>query len=118
VENTCRKEKCNLWKLMDGECPNYIQSWFAPSPMVGGEPKLIEDCAPIRNQLMLQQVINMIIGLQKTQNDLRNETVWVQVVAEVIGKSTGVDLERFVEARKLLDRKIDTKNILTERNLS
>jgi hypothetical protein len=31
---------------------------------------------------------------------MRNESVWVQAVAEVIGKSVGIDLPAFVKERE------------------
>ena len=42
---------------------------------------------------------------------MRNEAAWVQVVAEVLGKNSGIDLEAFVKERQ---RKLNISNIKKE----
>lgn len=66
------------------------------------EVKHTEDCAPKRIILMLSDMYNRLEGLQKTTTSLRNESAWVQVVAEVLGKNSGVDLSAFVQKRQQL----------------
>lgn len=103
MQNTCVKEKCLLWGLTDGSCPNFIESWWTPGAQTtDAQPVLIADCAPKRTFLMIQELSNRLTGLQQSHEDLRNETVWIQVVANVIGKNTGIDLEQFVEERQRL----------------
>lgn len=51
---------------------------------------------------MFTELYDRVIGIQKAQEQLRNETIWVQVVAEVLGKNSGIDLARFVEERQRL----------------
>jgi len=99
-KDTCEKEKCPFWKLIASEgkpCPMYVSVTFTPNK--GGQPYNVQDCAPIRTILMIQDLYNRMIGIQQSQEKLRNEAVWVQVVAEVLGKNSGVDLSAFVEER-------------------
>ena len=70
-----------------------------------GTPTLIKDCAPRRTFLMIQELYNRMIGIQQAQEQQRDENIWVQVVAETIGKNIGgVDLGAFVKERQRLDR--------------
>jgi len=108
MENTCSKEKCLLWQLTDGNCPNYIESWWTPAPQMSDRtPVLVSDCAPKRTFLMIQELSNRLTGLQQSHEELRNESVWVQVVANVIGKNTGINLENFVLERQRLNNVAD-----------
>ena len=101
MENTCNYKECKLFDLLGGsqeQCPNYQESWWTPSR--GGTPLLVKDCAPRRTFLMIQDLHNRLIGVQKAQEQQRDETVWVQVIAEVLGKNSGVNLESFVKERQ------------------
>lgn len=69
MDNTCSKE-CPLWKKYKDKCPNYIQTTWTNEK---GEVKLIEDCAPKRTMLMLQEVYNRLVGVEKSQEQQRNE---------------------------------------------
>jgi len=107
MENTCNYKECRLFDLLGGkpeQCPNYQESWWTPEGK--GKPILIKDCAPRRTFLMIQDLSNRLVGVQKAQEEQRNENIWVQVVAQVIGKNTGIDLAAFVEERQRL-QKID-----------
>jgi len=107
MENTCNYKECKLFDLLGGkpeQCPNYQESWWTPEGK--GKPVLIKDCAPRRTFLMIQDLSNRLVGVQKAQEEQRNENIWVQVVAQVIGKNTGIDLAAFVEERQRL-QKID-----------
>ena len=100
MEDTCMKEKCFFWDMFDGNCPMYIQLIFQDSRT--NEVKQTEDCAPKRIVLMLADTYGRLEGLQKVTTSLRNESAWVQVVAEVLGKNSGVDLSAFVKERQRL----------------
>jgi len=102
MEDTCSKEKCSLWQLTDGNCPNFIESWWTPVGPGENQPKLVSDCAPKRTFLMIQDLSNRLTGLQSSHEELRNESLWVQVVANVIGKNTGINLDQFVQERQRL----------------
>lgn len=114
MENTCIREKCEFWN--NGKCPNYIESWWMPPETQGGKPILIYDCSPKRTFLMIQDLSNRLTGLQKAQEQLRNETVWVEVVANVLGKNSGINLEGFVNERKRLLNIENIKNKLEIEN--
>ncbi len=104
MENTCDHKECKLFDLLGGnpsQCPNYQETWWTQDKK---KPTLIKDCAPKRTFLMIQDLHNRIIGIQKAQEQQRNENIWVQVVAEVLGKNSGVNLESFVEKRQQLQR--------------
>lgn len=104
MEGTCGKEKCRIWQLLDGNCPNYLESWWTPPPTNPGPPVLVEDCAPRRTMLMIQELSNRLLGVEKTQEEARNETVWVQAVAELIGKNTGLNIQAFIDERNRMQR--------------
>jgi hypothetical protein len=99
MKDTCLKEKCHLWDLFDQKnCPNYCESFWKPEDT--NQQKLVCDCAPRRTMLMIQDIFNRIICMQQSQEQSRNEAVWVQVVAEVLGKNSGIDLGAFVAKRQ------------------
>ncbi len=103
MENTCNYKECKLFDLLGGEpeqCPNFMESWWRPSN--NGTPILIKDCAQKRIFLMIQDLSNRLVGVQKSQEEQRDENTWVQVVAEVLGKNSGIDLGAFVEERQRL----------------
>lgn len=92
------------------KCPNYIETWWTPqSPSGDGKPILVCDCAPKRTLLMIQDLHNRLVGVEKSQEELRNETVWTEVVATVIGKNVGIDLQKFVEERQRMNRVLQLK---------
>ena len=94
------KEKCFFWDMFDGNCPMYIQLSFEDARTK--EIRHADDCAPKRIVLMLADMYGRVEGLQKVTTSLRNESAWVQVVAEVLGKNSGVDLSAFVKERQRL----------------
>lgn len=73
VENTCIREQCYWWELTGGKCPNYVESWWKPPETTPGQPILIMDCAPKRTMIMVQELSNRVIGVQKAQEEQRNE---------------------------------------------
>jgi hypothetical protein len=107
MENTCVYESCEFGKSLFAkkeQCPFYVESWWTPAQLSGGKPVLIKDCSQKRLFLMVQELYNRMVGVEKSQEELRNETVWTEVVAMVIGKNVGVDLEKMVEERKRMIR--------------
>lgn len=74
MENTCAPEKCKLHDLLGGDpnqCPNYVESWWEPQE--GGKPILVQDCAPKRQIIMLQDIFNRLLALQQVNEQSRNE---------------------------------------------
>jgi len=115
MEGTCNYKECVVFKKLKlrrpEECPNYIEGWWEES---NKEPSIVKDCSPRRTSLMIQDLHNRFVALQKSMEEMRNETVWVQVVAEVLGKSSGVDLEKFVKTRQRMLQIEDLQEIETE----
>ena len=101
MEGTCDYKDCVIFKKLKlkrpEECPNHIESWWTEA---NKEPKIIKDCSPIRTSLAMQDLSNRLVAIQKDIEKMRNETIWVQAVAEVLGKSSGIDLGKFVESRQ------------------
>ncbi len=107
VQNTCKKKECKQWDK--GRCPFYaVTNWTNP---MSGETGNTDDCAPVRSLIMIQELSNRLVGVEKSQESLRNETAWVQVVAEVLGRNSGVNLEEFVKQRQILENRERIKEI-------
>lgn len=74
MENTCHWDNCPFRKKMKlkkaEECPNFYENIFV-SPK--DEKIIVQDCAPIRTMLMVQDVFNRLIGLQKATEGQRNQ---------------------------------------------
>jgi len=74
MEDTCQPERCKLHDLLGGDqdqCPNHLLSTWVSKD---GVTKAVHDCAPKRTLLMLQQMENRMLGLQKAQEEQRNES--------------------------------------------
>lgn len=71
MQGTCDKEQCALWGLTGGHCPNYVESWWQPGEK-GAQPVLVADCAPRRTFLMIQDLHQRLVGVQKAQEEQRN----------------------------------------------
>lgn len=71
MEPTCSKEKCFLWKTEGEKCPFYVQTIWTKenSPTT----KVLEDCAPQRNTILLMDYSARAIGIQKDYEDQRNK---------------------------------------------
>ena len=108
LQSTCIKEKCFYWDFFDHKCPYFIENWFKPP---NEEAYLVEDCSHRRLLMMVQDLHTRFTGVQQSQEQMRNEAAWVQVVAEVLGKNSGIDLEAFVKERQ---RKLNISNIKKE----
>ena len=88
MEDTCNHRDCKLFDLLGGtpeQCPNYQESWWTPKD--GGKPILIKDCAPRRTFLMIQNLSNQLIGVQKASEQSRNFSAKVQSSQETLGKN-------------------------------
>jgi predicted TIM-barrel enzyme len=51
---------------------------------------------------MIQELYNRQIGTQQALEQVRNEIQYTEVVADVIGKNLGIDLEKLVAERQRL----------------
>lgn len=101
MEATCKKGDCTFWDKKKG-CPLMVQTAWQPALPQGGKPEFLDDCAPRRTMFMVQDLYNRLIGTQQAVEEMRNENAWVQVVAEVLGKNSGINLEAFVQERQRL----------------
>jgi len=108
MQDTCIKEKCRDWG--DGTCPLMMETWWTPPANQPGQPVLVTDCAPKRTMLMVQELSNRLLGVEKAQEELRNETVWAETIAHVLGKNSGVDLTAFVQERQ---RQIELNKLIS-----
>lgn len=73
MEKTCKFETCTFGKAFfkePQECFNYKATWWQP---LDGPPVMVEDCAPVRTMLMVQDLSNRMVGVQKSQEQMRNE---------------------------------------------
>jgi len=62
---TCNP-KCKWWKKYKEGCPNYIESVFIPHG--SNQPIIYKDCAPKRAMLMIQDLSNRLLAMQKETN--------------------------------------------------
>jgi len=89
MEDTCSKGECPMWKKFKDKCPNYIESWWEPKKPGGdGQPKLVHDCAPRRTFLMIQELTNRLIGVEKTNEQQRDTNIIVlKTVSDIVRKN-------------------------------
>lgn len=98
IKDTCTKEKCREWG--NGDCPFMVEAWWTPPENTPGQPVLIVDCAPKRALMLTQELSNRLIGVEKSQEQMRN---------------TGADLAVIVNSlRPVID--ITNQSFLPERN--
>lgn len=87
MEETCKPENCIIHSYLGGkpeQCPNFQETWWEPEK---GQPVLLKDCAPRRTMLMIQELYNRQIGLQKAQEQQRNESTKLLGAMNVIVKT-------------------------------
>jgi hypothetical protein len=102
MEDTCNFEKCKFGQdffSKPEECFNYKETWWKP---LEGEPKLVKDCTPIRTLLMVQNLHDRLIGVQKSQEEQRNKSDKV--------------INAFVYVMEEAQKQINTKNISKKEN--
>lgn len=90
MEDTCRKGECPMWKKFKDKCPNYIESWWQPKQPGGdGQPLLVHDCAPRRTFLLIQDLSNRLIGVEKSNEQQRNTNIVVLRTISDMVKNSG-----------------------------
>jgi len=104
--DTCNYKECKLFDLLGGtpeQCPNYQEMWFTPSD--GGKPILVKDCAPRRTFLMISELHQRLIGVEKASEEDRNSTSRlaqsVTLLAQALDNNENVRLT--INDRILLD---------------
>ena len=72
MKNTCTFEGCYFAGLLDSpkQCPNYMENWYYPQDK---DPYMVKDCAPRRTVEMLKDIHQRMIGVQKSNEQERNE---------------------------------------------
>jgi len=88
MEDTCEFKNCKRHDLLGGEpsqCPQYIESWWTPEG--DGKPILVKDCSTKRLFLMVQELHNRLIGVQKSNEQNRNAMIQF---AQAISKAKDV----------------------------
>jgi len=97
MKNTCNPTECKLFDLLGGtpeQCPNFIESWFTPSD--GSKPILVKDCAPKRTFLMISELHQRLIGVEKASEEGRNSTLRlaesVTLLAQALSNNENVRL--------------------------
>jgi len=73
MQDTCSKEKCPLWRKYKERCPNFIETTWKEHD--AAQPIMVSDCAPKRTMLMTQELFNRFVGVQKSNEEQRNESV-------------------------------------------
>lgn len=100
MQDTCKKPACHLWKKYQEACPNYIKSEWRNEE--SGELRLIHDCAPVRTMIMLSEIYNKIIGVQKAAEQTRNALSLLRGAVTVSMAELGCGVDSRIE---LLEQK-------------
>lgn len=119
MDDTCVGHKCWFYGLIKSltnndpemmdikNCPFYTEMIFTPAP-IGGKvesAKLIKDCVNKRSLLiMLEEVYPRVLGVQKSQEEMRNSTDKATVAFKEI-------LSIFAESQKI--QNIENRNVVT-----
>lgn len=70
VQDTCRKEKCPLYREHGRECPLLVENFWTNQD---GVKSKTDDCAPVRSMLMQMDQHNRSLAVQKSNEELRNQ---------------------------------------------
>jgi hypothetical protein len=71
MEETCKKDKCFMWKTEGENCPFFIQTIWTKQG--SHQPKVLDDCSPRRNTILLMSYTERAIGIQKDYEEQRNK---------------------------------------------
>jgi hypothetical protein len=82
MENTCHFPHCEFARFHKfkkaEQCCNFKETFFTSNaPGADQTPKVYRDCAPVRTLLMIQDLYNREIGVQRALEQQRNVTVMV-----------------------------------------
>ena len=78
MEDTCNFKDCTVAKKFKlkkpEECPNFVECWWTPNNgKEKDKPIIIKDCVNKRTFLMIQDLFNRLIGVQQSQEQMRNK---------------------------------------------
>jgi len=98
VKDTCKKENCPWWKKYKDTCPMYITTVWENSDEPGAT-KIINDCSPKRNTLLLMEYSSRAIGMQQDYEQQRNKyDKLIRNLSEII-----IEMEKINDSKKLID---------------
>ena len=98
MKDTCSKEHCVWWEKYEMRCPMYIETTWNDTDQPG-TTKIVSDCAPKRNAVMLMEYSSRAIGMQQDYEEQRNKyDKLISNLAEVI-----VELEKNNQKKKLIE---------------
>lgn len=117
MQNTCEIKGCPIAKKMKikkaEECLNYVESWWTPENKK--QPIVVKDCSPKRTFIMIQELYNRLIGVQKQQDELSKEYEKQHLVMSLLTDNIQMNLKRILPQVELIeeDRK-ERKLLLTK----
>ena len=94
MKDTCEFKECPFAKRMKlkqaSECPNNLVNGFTSDK---GETVMVNDCAPKRTLLMIQELFNRTVGLQQANEQQRNKTDRVVGLIERVARQKLIGAE-------------------------
>ena len=96
VKDTCKKEDCPWWKKYNNNCPMYITTVWENSEEAGST-KIIDDCSPKRNTLLLMEYSSRAVGMQQDYEEQRNK--YDRLIRNLSGII--IEMEKRNESKKL-----------------
>lgn len=112
MENTCGIKNCALAKKLkikkEEECPNFVEAWWTPENKK--DPVSIKDCAPKRTFIMIQNLHNRLIGVEKSQEQVRNNLEKDRGVITLLTQNIRMNYEKLIQEqeRKALEASNDS----------
>ena len=98
MKNTCEFKDCPIAKRLklkkEEECTNFIESWWTPEGTKN--PIIVKDCSPKRTFLMIQELYNRLIGVEKSQEQMRNEYKKDQMVLSLLSENIQLNFNNIV----------------------
>ena len=98
VKDTCKKEQCPWWQQHESNCPMYMTTVWENSEEAGAT-KIIEDCAPKRNTLLLMEYSARAVGMQQDYEQQRNKyDKLIRNLSEII-----IEMEKRNDSTQLIE---------------
>lgn len=101
MNDTCNLKECPVAKKFKlkkrEECPNYTEGWWTSQKE--DKPKIVHDCANKRILLMIQDLYNRLIGVQKSQEQMRNKYEENQAIMSLLSDNIRLNFEKVLNQR-------------------
>lgn len=111
MENTCDIKSCPVAKRLkikkDEECFNFIETWWIPEGKK--KPVMLRDCSPKRTLIMIQDLYSRLIGVQQSQEQMRNEYNKSQVVMNLLTENIQLNFKRILPQTVELEKEKTVK---------